>query len=233
MVFYWQKRMLAEYFGETTVRIECNNCGCEYFYELRRVGAGSEVAPYSVGGTRASRSAVAQSERDLSRRLASEAELVPCPRCNWINQDLVRGYRSGRFQKLTTTAFCIGFFGTVGSLIAAWAVSRGPAADHKLLPYLIVGGPALSLSVAAVFVLLRVGLRSLIRPNRHFPRPPKVPRHAARPARRIRNRENSNQPSAKRRSSIQLAPGKSSGSDATNSLPFAASAEACARWVGL
>jgi hypothetical protein len=176
MVFYWQKRLLAEHFGETTVRVECNNCGREYFYELRRVGAGSEVAPFFVGTGRAARTALDQSQRDLSRRLASEAELVPCPACNWINEDLVRGYRRGRFRRLTTIAFCIGFFGTAGSLIAAGYLLKGPAADQKLLPYFLYGGPALSISLAATFVLLRVGLRSLIRPNRNFPRPPKVPR---------------------------------------------------------
>lgn len=175
MVLYWQKRMLAEHFGETTVRVECHHCGREYFYELRRVGAGSEVAPFFVGSGRASRKALDQSQRDLSRRMASEAELVPCPACNWINEDLVRGYRRGRFRIWTSIAFCIGFFGTAGSLIAAAIVYKGPAPDHKLLPYLIYGGPAVAISIAAACVLLQVGLRSLIRPNRNFPRPPKVP----------------------------------------------------------
>jgi hypothetical protein len=176
MVLFWYKRVRAENFGETTVPVQCAKCGCEYFYELRRVGVGGETAPYMIGSGRATRSALDQSERDLNRRLISEAELVPCPSCNWINDDLVRGYRRGRYQRLTAIAFCISVFGTAGSLIAAGYMSIGPAADRKLLPYVLIGGPALFLTLAAAVVLVRVGLRSLIRPNRKFPEAPKLPR---------------------------------------------------------
>jgi hypothetical protein len=73
-------------------------------------------------------------------------------------------------------AFCISVFGTAGSLTAAGYMSIGPAADHKLLPYVLIDGPVLFLTLAAAVVLVRVGLRSLIRPNRKFPEAPKLPR---------------------------------------------------------
>ena len=184
------------------------------------------MAPYMIGSGRATRSALDQSERDLNRRLISEAELVPCPSCNWINDDLVRGYRRGRYQRLTVIAFCISIFGTAGSLIAAGYMSIGPAADRKLLPYVLIGGPALFLTLAAAVVLVRVGLRSLIRPNRKFPEAPKLPRGT--PPALLKDRSTGSLKPAKPDTAphVRRATGKNSGSLTTTSPPFAATARA-------
>ena len=130
MFAYWGKHVASEHVGGRIVRVECAKCGCEYFYELTRIGTGSGTAPYGIGTASATRSAKEQSQRDLGQRLAFEAELVPCPKCNWINDDLVNGFRLGRYRRLGRVAIGVGFVGVIGSLIGAWYISIGPAVDR-------------------------------------------------------------------------------------------------------
>lgn len=173
MVFYFQRRVESARAGGHIAGVKCDKCGCEYFYELTRIGSGSGTAPFGIGN--ATRSAKEQSQEDLSKRLAVEAELVPCPECHWINDDLVEGYRLGRYRRVGMLALGVAFFGTFGSLLCAWFISTGPPADHDLLPYFLFGGPILSVSIATFMVLFRNWRRSRIQPNRDFPLSPALP----------------------------------------------------------
>jgi hypothetical protein len=119
MLFYFNKQIHSEHVGQRVVGVVCTNCGCEYYYELARLGLGSGTAHYGIGVGAATRSAQENSRRDLAQRLVGEAELVPCPKCYWINDDLIQGYRRARYRRLGTFALGVGFFGTVISLICA------------------------------------------------------------------------------------------------------------------
>ena len=66
--------------GSRLVRVQCDKCGCEYFYELARVGSGQAHAPYAIGTRIALRRAEERAQRDLAKRLENDAELVPCPK---------------------------------------------------------------------------------------------------------------------------------------------------------
>lgn len=176
MLFYFEKQIETVNIGGRVVGVACNKCGCEYFFELTRIGTGIGTAHYGIGTASATRSAREQSQHDLRQRLALEAELVPCPKCNWINDELVQGYRLGRYRRLGMLALGVGFFGTVGSLICAWFISIGPAIDRVALPYFLFYGPLLFVSFAIGMILLRSWMRSRIEPNRNFPLAPKLPR---------------------------------------------------------
>ncbi len=175
MFLYFGKRFDSTQVGRRVVKVECNRCGCEYFYELTRIGIGAASAPYGIGTGSASRRAQKLSETDLQKRLTREADLVPCPRCNWINDELVQGYRRGRYRGLNKLALLVGIIGTACGLICAWFVSIGPPADRGAVPYVLFGGPAVFVLLTIAVILLRNALRWLIRPNRHFPRAPKLP----------------------------------------------------------
>jgi hypothetical protein len=175
MFIYWGKRVESEHVGGRVVRVECTMCGCEYFYVMTRIGSGSGTAPYGVGVAGATRSAQEQSQRDLGQRLVLEAELVPCPKCNWINDELVQGYRLGRYRGVDTFAPAVGIVGAAGALICAWFISIGPAADRPALPYFLFGGPTLFIFLAAGMILLQNWMRSRIQPNRDFPLTPRLP----------------------------------------------------------
>jgi hypothetical protein len=176
MLFYYGKRYDAAKAGQRIVKVGCDRCGCEYFYELTRVGAGAASAPYGIGTQSAIRQAQAMSEQDVQKRLAHEADLVPCPSCNWINDELVQGYRRGRYRGLSGAALLFGILGTASALICGWYVSIGPPADRGAVPYIVVGGPVVVISFACALLVLRSLLRRLIQPNRRFPQPPKLPR---------------------------------------------------------
>ena len=175
MVFFFSTRTTSADFGERLVRVECDECGCEYFYELRRMGTGSSSSPYGIGASSDARASQDQSHRDVQERLAFEADLVPCPECNWINDELVAGYRRSRYRQLGMAAAGIAFFGTVASLFGAWFTTIGPQPDRGALPYYLVGGPALFVSLGVMVILLRTWLRSRIRPNKTFPLEPQLP----------------------------------------------------------
>jgi hypothetical protein len=176
MVIYFGTKYESARVGARVVQVKCDQCGSDYFYELTRIGTGSASAHYGIGASAATRSSQEQSQHDLLIRLASEAELVPCPKCNWINDELVQGYRRGRYRRLGMLAAGVAFFGTCGSLICAWFVHTGPPADRGALPYLLLGGPAVFVSLGLAMILLRCWLRSLIQPNRDYPLAPRVPR---------------------------------------------------------
>jgi hypothetical protein len=173
--FYHQETFKAERLGRRVARVDCAKCGCEYFYELTRIGYGRSVAPYGLGVEDAKRIANESSQEDLNQRLSCEAELVPCPKCHWINDELVEGYRRDKFLAVAGIGIVGAFFGTIISLLFAWFISRGPAADRAAVPYCLFGGPALFLSFGGAMILLRIWLQRRIQPNQNFPLPPQLP----------------------------------------------------------
>jgi hypothetical protein len=176
MHFYHARRFHSALVGTRLREVTCEKCSCRYVYEFTRIGSGTATAPYGIGCTRAARIAAERAQRDLDHRLESEAELVPCPKCHWINDELIMRYRQGCYRRWARSAAWLGIVGTVSSLVGSWFVSIGPAIDHGALPYLLIGGPSASMALAASILLLRHVLRQRIRPNRDYPLPPAVPR---------------------------------------------------------
>jgi hypothetical protein len=175
MFLYYGNTFESSRAGGCVVGVVCEHCGCTYYYELARIGTGAYTASYGIGSSSASQKAQDQSESDLQRRLAMEAELVPCPRCHWISDDLVEGYRLGRYKGVGKLAFAVGFAGSILSLIVAWFIHIGSPLDRWLLPYLLIGGPATFTGSAMTLLLLRGRLRGRIQPNREFPQEPRLP----------------------------------------------------------
>jgi hypothetical protein len=153
-VFYHGKRFDSTAAGARLVPVKCDQCGCEYFYELARIGDGA-VSAYLMAHAAAAELAEEKSQRDLQDRLSHEAELVPCPRCNWINEALIDGYRRGRFRNMGKWALGVAGAGTAGSFMMAWFVWIGPPIDRALAVYPLLLGPALFCSISAVMLLLR------------------------------------------------------------------------------
>ena len=93
-MFYFSKHFSSTAAGGRDVDLACERCGRAYRYRLSREGSGGASAPYYLfagsGQDRADRRAA----RNLRRRLDRGAELVPCPRCRWVNQALVDAHRA-------------------------------------------------------------------------------------------------------------------------------------------
>jgi hypothetical protein len=170
-VHYHAKTINAERVGARLVRVVCTRCGCEYFYQFTRIGSGSAQAPYGLGVPRATAKANEKAQKDLQRRMASESELVPCPKCNWINEDLVAGFRRGSYRKMSESAGALAVVGAIFGVILGLVFATGAAKGIAWILLL----PAGLLSLAGGVLLLRYWLRSRIQPNQDHPLPPKLP----------------------------------------------------------
>lgn len=175
MIFYTQTKFTATVVGARIVSVICENCGCNYYFELRRVGTGVGVAPYSLGEDRAEQSASENANQNIADRLEGEAELVPCPKCHWINEELVAAYRKSSYAGCAALAIVVALVGIVIGLVGAWFISIGPPADHGALPYLLIHWPLTMIGLATSAALLVVWLKSRIQPNADHPMKPKVP----------------------------------------------------------
>jgi hypothetical protein len=168
---YWADHIRTERVGQRFVPVECARCGCQYFYQLVRMGFGSATAHYGLFHDRAEDAAERRAERNLARRLASEAELVPCPKCHWVNDELVTGFRRGQYGRLGSLASILVKVGVIFYLIVG-----GITVIFDPFVALCFGIVPLGLFAAAGVVHgVRFGLRSLIRPNRKHPLPPTLP----------------------------------------------------------
>ncbi len=88
---------------------------------------------------------------------------------------MIQGYRLGQYRGCGVAAFVVGLLGAIAALLCALIIWRGTPRDHGAIPYFLFGGPTLFALVAGAIILLRNGLRKLIRPNRNFPNRPEVP----------------------------------------------------------
>jgi|GEM_PF-1248210 hypothetical protein len=171
MHVYFGKHVKRAQAGGRLVRVVCARCECEYFYHLARVGIGHGEAPYYIGVGRATRAAEKQAQKDLERRLSREAELVPCPRCSWINDELIVGYRIARYSFLRTlNRFTL----LIGAIVSAVFGFLGAILAPKDLVFFLILPLGIVLFAGAAFVL-RLWLCSHIRPNRDFPLAPQLP----------------------------------------------------------
>lgn len=174
MVFYFGRKISARATDVQLAEVRCERCHGEYAYELARSGAGTGDSPYGLTPTSASNKATRSAVKDLLVRMRSEAELVPCPHCQWISTELVQGYRRTCYRQWGTTALYLTIVGVATSWIAAWFVFQG-GIDRWLLPHLLISLPATFLFLALLAMVVRSALRSLINPNRHYPVPPRIP----------------------------------------------------------
>jgi hypothetical protein len=171
MFVHWAKHVNAERVGGRIIRVQCAQCGCEYFYKFTRIGTGRGTAHYGLGVARATRSANQQAEKDLERRLTSEAELVPCPQCNWINEELIAGFRRGRYRSLGEAA---GLIAKIGGIVTFVLGVICAIVDPAEFVYFLILPLGLLLAAGGIR-LLRDALRRRIQPNRDHPLAPKLP----------------------------------------------------------
>src|SRR5271154_6989701 len=120
MAVVYGKVISATQLGQKLEPVTCEKCKTEFFYELTRVGVGKGSALYNIGQAGASHRARSAAAQDLNQRLNQEAELVPCPKCHWVNQDLVDRYRHRKYRRAPLVIGIIMVVGFVASMIV-WA----------------------------------------------------------------------------------------------------------------
>jgi hypothetical protein len=98
MVLYVSKVFTVTLAGRVLKHVRCEKCSTEFDYELSRSAAGQGSAPYMIGQDSAQQSAAAAAQRNLQVRLEHEVELVPCPKCRWVNDAAIRIFRRTRHR---------------------------------------------------------------------------------------------------------------------------------------
>lgn len=175
MPLIYNKHFTATVVGGRFVELACDKCRCEFAYELIRVGKGEADALFGVRQISATKAAVERSQQSLNERLAVEAELVPCPKCRWVNEGLIEGYRLGRYRKLLSTAVGFAIVAIGVSLIAVWFLAIGPEQDRGAIPYVLAGSVGGGAALVIAAWALSNWLRGQIQPNANYPSPPQLP----------------------------------------------------------
>ena len=174
-VYIWTKHTASET-GTRLAEVRCAKCDCTYFYELTREGAGIECSAYFLFENWARETAVAKAREDAKRRLASEAELVPCPSCHWINEELIEGYRRSRYRGWIEQSIWTAVIG-MGLCAVPVSASIGiPGQSGAVIFFGVIVPMFLLLVVTAVVLFVRT-MRKRIAPNARYPEPPRSPRH--------------------------------------------------------
>lgn len=175
MAFYISKMISATLIGRQTKHATCEKCQTRFRYELTRFGTGLGEAPFFLGQASAAASAQAEARRHLQERLEREVELVPCPKCGWVNVDVIKTYRKRKYRHLPWLSSVIVVAGFFAALFLGASLARvlGGRSDAPWIARLVL--LVVCLSSPAWIFLLRSGLRRRINPNRTQPRWPAVP----------------------------------------------------------
>ena len=173
-MFYFGRTFTSTTAGDRLAEEACESCGGRYAYRLARVAAGRGHAPYLLGQAAAKSRAAAAAERNLAARLASDADLVPCPACHWVNAGNVDRYRRRMYPRGTVLAWALAVAGGVTALIT-WA-ALSDADPRSGTPSAAAAGVLVATAASAAAVLfVRRQLRRLVDPNATYPRWPTLP----------------------------------------------------------
>jgi hypothetical protein len=172
---YHAKKFYSAKVGNRINEIQCDGCGTQYFYQLTRVGFGSASAPYGLGAEAAKLKAAQKAQNYLEKRLATDAELVPCPKCNWVSDGLIRAYRAGRYRSMTVVALTFGFIGTSVGIFFFLMEAARPRPNLKSTTIEFVLFISVGIVAALSIVGIRYFLRLRIQPNATHPSPPILP----------------------------------------------------------
>jgi len=171
-MIYVGKSFTARLRGSRMCPVVCEKCQTSFVYELIRQGVGRGSAPYYIGQASAAARAEAGARKMLEKRLNREREPVACPGCNWVNADLIVGYRKTRYRNLATGGIAIalglGFVAFVSVLLS------GHRYENNTMPA-ILSAATVAIVIGGGCVGLQWLLRSRINFNKSFPNQPKLP----------------------------------------------------------
>jgi hypothetical protein len=91
-VYFWKKHT-ATVSGETTRREQCEGCGTQFKYTVKRTVSDSAHDPYMLVSEDARRTAKNRARERLKRKLATAVEPVHCPRCGIYQTSMVKFLR--------------------------------------------------------------------------------------------------------------------------------------------
>lgn len=174
MFIYVSKTYTATVTARVIRDVTCTKCGMVFHYELARFGTGYGTAPYMIGQDKAEKTSVEAATKEAERRLAQAAELVPCPKCHWVNDNAIGLFRREAYSGWTP--WMVGFV-VVGLTAAGCVYLASDPFKEDAAPVSPVVWIMLAATVLGTFALViaRMVLRSRINPNDTTDGIPRVP----------------------------------------------------------
>jgi hypothetical protein len=128
----------------------CEKCEVKYVYNMTRTGTGWGFSFLGVDYERAQRLAEARAARNARRALERESDVVPCPRCGWIQSHMARVVRGGAYTGWTVTGVALLAVAVILGAILASFYERPPRPSPTLVFWFA--------APAALCALLGIGL---------------------------------------------------------------------------
>src|SRR5258705_411293 len=104
MHVYVGKTFTATATGSVMKEVVCAKCRCNFFYQLARTATGQAEAPYYIGQDAAAQRAQRRADAKLAKMLQRDSEVVPCPRCDHIQPQMLRDLRRRMYRMLSWLA---------------------------------------------------------------------------------------------------------------------------------
>jgi hypothetical protein len=175
MLIFGGKLFTATAAGQRLETVVCEKCSTKYHYIITRLATGKGSAPYMVGQQAANERAVAASRSNLEKRLGREAEMVPCPKCHWVNEDLVRRYRRTLYRWMGKFAWIIPLAIFFLAIPISMSLYDQLGYNSKVPRDVQWSMDVLALLSPVIVLLVRHHLRQKVDPNRTYPRSPRLP----------------------------------------------------------
>lgn len=155
MALYAGKTFVSTFSGKLLKQVLCDRCHCEYRYELCRVAEGKAESPYYLFQKRVREHAERQAAQGLLTMLKEDVELVPCPRCGHIPQDMAACIRAKLYRPIQTAGLWIAGSGLLGAaLFTAIQIVWNESVTYGIVSAVI------SLAIGVAGILLRRVLAS-------------------------------------------------------------------------
>ena len=164
MFIYVGNRYRAAVQGTVIKAVTCEKCGAAYQYESVRTASGGAESPYFMDETGAARRAEDRAVGYLQDLLAKACDPVPCPRCGWLQADMVREVKRRRLRWMLRAAIILPVATLISLVCAAAFMSSKPyALEDNQSTLLLIG--AAGLGLGAALALGRWAILRLSDPN--------------------------------------------------------------------
>lgn len=174
MAIYFAHTFRIELSDQRLIELTCEQCHSNYCYWLTRTKTGVADAPYFIGLKYFERQARKDAERALTDAMENDRELVPCPKCKWINSSSIHAFRKTHCQNYGVIAWLILIVGFASTAIIAIYILMFDGLETSPRFVAIVGVIATLILSVPGFIVRRY-LRSRINPNANHPRDPELP----------------------------------------------------------
>src|SRR6266568_6915113 len=114
--------------GSIMKQVACEKCRTSFYYQLARSAKGEGSAPYGIGQRAASERAQRGANAKVQKMLQRDSDVVPCPRCDHIQANMLRDLRRRMYRTLRLLAWAI-------PLAPFWAIVSVGLIERSNHPY--------------------------------------------------------------------------------------------------